>query len=51
VEELGYGESRRSFAGAADGEIAQTNNRQAGWSSSCVHPQCRRGAIKCGERN
>jgi len=37
MEELGHGESRRSFAGAADGEIAQTNNRQAGLPAARLH--------------
>jgi uncharacterized membrane protein len=50
VEELGYGESRRSFASAADGEIAQANNRQAGLPASRPHAQSRHGAVKCSQR-
>jgi hypothetical protein len=48
MEELGHGESRGSFAGAADGEIAQTNDREAGLPPSRLHAQSRRGAVKCG---
>jgi hypothetical protein len=50
MEELGHGEGRGSFAGAADGEIAQTNDREAGLPPSRLHAQSRRGAVKCGQR-
>jgi hypothetical protein len=50
MEELGYGESRRSFAGAADREITQANNRQAGLLPWRPHSPSRHGAVKCSQR-
>ena len=50
MEELRHGESRRGFAGAADGEITQADNRQAGFPPSCLHAQSSDGAVKRSQR-
>jgi len=51
VEELRDRQSRRSFPGPADGEIAQADNWQAGVPGSRPHAQSRHGAVnRCQRR-
>jgi hypothetical protein len=50
MQKLRHRQRGRSFAGAADGEIAQANNWQAGLPPRRPHPQPRHSAIKRGQR-
>jgi hypothetical protein len=50
VKKLCHGERRRRLARAADGKIADADNRHAGLPSPRPHAQCRHGTIDRTQR-
>ena len=50
MQELRHRKSRRSFAAAADGKVAQADNRQAGVPAAAPHPQTCYRAVERSQR-